>query len=83
MADKFGYKKGAKGIDGDKGSNFTDEGRDTACEKAMYGQSWWGEDGTKDITGEEGMGHSLGGADLKGNKMLKSAVPDRKKFGKG
>ena len=47
--DSKGYQKGAKGIDGKEGENYTEKDRSKSAEQAMYGRSW-GDGGTKDIT---------------------------------
>ena len=50
--DGKGYLKGAKGIDGHKGEDYTQKGVDKSAQAGMYGRSWWGVGGLKDITGE-------------------------------
>jgi hypothetical protein len=48
--DSKGYERGAKGIDGKKGENYTKEGKSTAAEKNMYGRSWdFGEGGKGEV----------------------------------
>ena len=80
MADKFGYKKGARGIDGNDGEGWENMNRSKAAESAMYGRMW-GEGGKGDITGEKGMGSDLGGASIGGGKLARSAVGGKRKIG--
>ena len=81
MADKFGYKKGARGIDGQDGQGFENMGRSKSAEDAMYGRCW-GEGGKGDITGESGMGHPGSGGGI-GKSALRSAVGGKRKIGGG
>lgn len=48
--DSKGYERGARGIDGTKGEGWDQDHRDKGAEAAMYGRSWWGQDGKADIT---------------------------------
>ena len=80
MADKNGYVRGARGIDGTDGCGWENMNRSKAAENAMYGRQW-GEGGKGDITGESGMGTHGGGADIKGGKLAKSAVGGKRKIG--
>jgi hypothetical protein len=80
MADKFGYKKGARGIDGNDGEGWENMNRSKAAESAMYGRCW-GDGGKGDITGESGMGTHGGGADMRGGKLAKSAVGGKRSIG--
>ena len=81
MADKLGYKKGARGIDGNDGEGFENAGRSKSAESAMYGRCW-GESGKGDITGESGMGHGGSRAELNLAGRAKSAVGGKRKLGK-
>ena len=81
MADKLGYKKGARGIDGNDGEGYENAGRSKSAESAMYGRCW-GESGKGDITGEAGMGHSGKRAELNLAGRAKSAVGGKRKLGK-
>ena len=83
MADKFGYMKGAKGIDGTKDCGFQEKGVDSGAQAAMYGRSHWGVGGKGEVSstfgGREGQG---GGADIGGGKLAKSAVKGQRTTGK-
>ena len=81
MADKFGYKKGARGIDGNDGEGWENMNRSKAAEDAMYGRQW-GEGGKGDITGESGMGHGGKRAQLDLTSRAKSAVGGERRLGK-
>ena len=81
MADKFGYKKGARGIDSNDGEGWENMNRSKAAEDAMYGRQW-GEGGKGDITGESGMGHGGSRAELNLAGRAKSAVGGKRKLGK-
>ena len=84
MADKFGYKKGARGIDGQDGQGFETQNVDRGACKAMYGRCWdFGTGADKgDITGETGMGHAGKRAQLDLTSRAKSAVGGERKLGK-
>ena len=81
MADKYGYKKGARGIDGNHGEDFKDKHVDRGAHRAMYGAAANLGGASADITGESGMG-SRGGAHKSIEQMAKSAVKGERKLGK-
>ena len=48
--DTKGYERGARGIDTTKGCGWQEDHVDKGAQAAIYGRSWWGQDGKGDIT---------------------------------
>ena len=84
MADKYGYRKGAKGIDGNDGEGYDTKHLDKGAVEAMYGRAHWNAGGLGDITGEKGMGGNVASPDFSkdGEKRARSAVGGERKTGK-
>lgn len=82
MADQFGYRKGAKGIDGRSHEGYHEHHVDKGAQKRMYGAAanlggvGTGSDGT--FGGQEGQGSGGKSPD----KMAKGAVKGERSPGK-
>ena len=83
MADQFGYRKGAKGIDTNHGEDFATKHIDNSAIKAMYGRSH----GLGQSGGKGEVSSTFGGREGQGSKgksipaMAKSAVKGKRKLG--